>query len=392
MRTAAGILGLILTGCGVDSSQLSEAPPSFRGTVTLKPQKATLTGTPVPTTLEFTLIGRDPLSKSQTAMASVRSFDGRTEPVVTTSTATGVRFELLRLSPRGFSIDFEPFVARVRGPRVNVSGTISLMSGDVIDFTPFTGEVGIEAEPGGAELQLRSSRPSGALRPFDELELRLEQPVAMEELRELQVMENGAPLEVSFDAVFKPFSNLYRVQSSRLLEPGAKLTLAGAVSHAGAALVVPSNPQVVVETPVGGWQSTSFEARANTRTVDGAPVSPVMHVVDGAAVWRREVVPAGARQLKLWARSLAIASQAAPSGPEIILVTEAGTARVLARVDATNACKVDHFTFCSEWRELSVDVSGLSGRTAYLEATSSAQTFVAPLQSGFQLGEPAFSN
>lgn len=352
-----------------------------------------LTGTPVPTTLEFTVIGRDPLSKSQTAMTSVRALGGRTEPVVTTLTATGVSFELLRLSDGEMSIEVEPFVARVGGPRVTISGTISLISGDVIDSTPFTGEVGIKEEPGGAKLQLRSSRRSGALRPFDELELRVEQPLAREELNGLTVLENGVPVEVAVDAVFKPFSNVFRVQSTKLLEPGATLTLAGAVSHAGAALVVPSTPQVVVETPVGGWQSTSFEASASTRSGDGTPVSgTVVHIVNGAAVWRREVVPAGARQLKLWARSLAIVSESSSSGPEIIMVTEAGKAQLLARVDATTACKVDHFTFCSEWRELSVDVSSLSGRTVYLEATSSAQTFVAPLQSGFQLGEPAFSN
>lgn len=83
---------------------------------------------------------------------------------------------------------------------------------------------------------------------------------------------------------------------------------------------------------------------------DGRPpvAEPVMQVSNGAAIWRREVVPAGARRLTLWVQSLSTSGSQLVHGStaRVSVSTEPGAATVLANVEPSVGCKVDGFTFC----------------------------------------------
>ena len=74
------------------------------------------------------------------------------------------------------------------------------------------------------------------------------------------------------------------------------------------------------------------------------------------------------------------------------LVLRLGAADVLANVEPSAACNVEPFTFCSAWKEVSFDVTGLGGRTLYVEATSTERSFFEPVHEGFLVAEPHFGN
>ncbi|MDP1922780.1 MAG: hypothetical protein Q8L14_41440 [Myxococcales bacterium] len=402
MRTLLILLGVISTGCGrgdlLEPQNVAEGALHLRGRLTVSPAKKGLLNIEIPAQVDFTIVGSEPLGTSQTAFTSARRFDGMTQPVTVRPLALGATaLENLRLAQTGVSIEVENVVATVGGGAVTVRGSVSTFAGDVLDQTTFTGTLLLTREPGGANVQLRSVRPNGALRPFDELEVRVEQPVSSSDLTNLTVLQNGTPITVSVLATSTPFTNVFRVRANELMLPGARLTLAGDVSHGQVALTVPSAPQVKVEDVVGGgWQSTSFEERGKPKPVaaDAPPAAgPLMQVSNGASIWRREVVPPTARRLTLWVQSLST-SQQAPYGAtaKVAASTQPGSATVLAGVEPSHACKVDHFSLCSAWTEVSYDVSGLTGRTLYLEANSTVPAQLGNLFDGFQVAEPHFEN
>lgn len=403
MRTVLMIFLVVTAGCGrdglIDPQTFEEAPLHLRGTLSLSPQKKGLLNIEIPTRVEFTIVGSEPASVPQTGFTSLRRFDAMTDEVTLTPMALGATsLERLNLTQPGVSIAIDKVVATIGGASVAVSGTVSTFAGDVVDQTPFTGTLALTKEVGGAKVQLRSVRPSGALRPFDELEVRAEQPLSVSDLAQLKVLQNGAPITFAMLTGSRPFTNVFRIRATELMASGARLSLGGSAGHGGVAMVIPSEPQVKVEDVVGGWQSTSFEARGDARMLvgDGRPpvAEPVMQVSNGAAIWRREVVPAGARRLTLWVQSLSTSGSQLVHGStaRVSVSTEPGAATVLANIQPSVGCKVDGFTFCSAWTEVSFDVTALAGRTLFLEASSTMPSFFGPVHDGFQVAEPHFGN
>lgn len=387
-------------GCGrIEPQTFEEGPLHLRGTLTLSPQKKSLLNLEIPTRVEMTIVGFEPANVRQTAFTSLRRFDATTDEVTVGPAPLGATsLERLRLTQPGVTISIEKAVTKLGGEAVQVSGTVMTSAGDVLDETTFTGTLALAKETGGAKVQLRSVRPSGALRPFDELEIRAEQPLSASDLAQLKVLQNGAPVVFAIGAGSRPFTNVFRIRATELMVSGARLSLGGAVTHDDVALVVPSEPQVKVEDVVGGWQFTSFEARGTTMTVmgDGPPVAePLVQVANGATTWRREIVPTGARRLTLWVRGLSSGNGqqvAGGSTARVAVSTVPGAANVLANVETSVACKVDPFTFCSAWREVSFDVSALGGHTLFVEASSTAPSFFGPVHDGFLVAEPHFGN
>ncbi|MBL8933236.1 MAG: hypothetical protein JNM69_01705 [Archangium sp.] len=370
----------------------------MRGTLTLSPQKKSALNVEIPTRVELTIVGSAPVTMQQTAITTLRRFDAMPDEVTVRPMALGATsLEHLRLSQPGVTITIDQAVAKIGGEAVNVSGTVMTSAGDVIDQTTFTGTFALAKETGGSKLQLRSVRPSGALRPFDELDVRAEQPLAVADLSQLKVLQNGVPITFAMQTGSRPFTNLFRIRATELMVPGARLTLGGAVTHGDVAMVVPSEPQVKVEEVVGGWQFTSFEPRGTVKTLvgSGAPVAdPLVQVANGATTWRREVVPAGARRLTLWVQALASTEGPMLAGTpaRVTVSTVPGAGNVLAEVEPSVACSIDTFTFCSAWKEVSFDVSTLGGRSLYVEASSTAPSFFAPVHAGFLVAEPRFGN
>lgn len=389
-------------GCGrielTDPQTFEEGPLHLGGTLTLNPQKKSLLNLEIPTRVEMTIVGFEPVTVRQTAFASLRRFDATTDEVTVGPAALGATsLERLRLTQPGVTISIEKAVTKLGGEAVQVSGTVMTSAGDVLDQTTFTGTLALTKETGGAKLQLRSVRPSGALRPFDELEVRAEQPLSVSDLAQLKVSQNGAPVVFAMETGSRPFTNVFRLRASELMASGARLSLGGAVGHGGVTMVVPSEPQVKVEDVVGGWQFTSFEPQGTVKPVmgDGPPVAePLVQVANGATTWRRELVPAGARRLTLWVRGLSTGNGQVAGGStaRVAVSTVPGAANVLANVETSVACKVDAFTFCSAWREVSFDVSALGGRTIFVEASSTAPSFFGPVHDGFLVAEPHFGN
>lgn len=402
MRMVLPVLFVVAMGCGrdgfIDPQTFEEGPLHLRGTLTLSPQKKSLLNIEIPTRVELTVVGSEPATVQQTAFTSLRRFDAMTDEVTVTPMALGATsLENLRLTQPGVTITIDKVVAKIGGEAVNVSGTVMTSGGDVIDQTSFTGTFALAKETGGAKLQLRSVRPSGALRPFDELDIRVEQPLSVSDLGQLKVLQNGAPITFAMQTGSRPFTNLFRIRATELMVPGARLSLGGSVGHGGVAMVIPSEPQVKVEDVVGGWQFTSFEPQGTVKTLvgDGPPVADALvQVANGATTWRREVVPAGAQRLTLWVQALSSSGGQAVHGStaRVAVSTVPGAGNVLANVEPSIACKVDTFTFCSAWREVSFDVSALSGRTLYVEASSTAPSFFGPVHDGFLVAEPHFGN
>lgn len=389
-------------GCGRDGllepQTFEEGALHLRGTLTLNAQKKSVLNLEIPARAEFTILGAAPANSPQTAFTSLRRFDAMTDEVAVKPAALGATsLEHLRLTQTGITISIDQVVAKIGGDAVNVSGTVMTSAGDVFDQTSFTGTLALAKETGGAKVQLRSVRPSGALRPFDELDIRVEQPLSVSDLAELKVLQNGAPITFAMQTGSQPFTNQFRIRATELMTPGARLSLGGAVVHEGAPLMIPTEPQVKVEDVVGGWQSTSFEGsgKVQTNLSNGPPVAEaVMQVSNGAAIWRREVVPAGARRLTLWAQSLSTSGSQLVHGTtaKVAVSTVPGAATVLASVEPSLACKVDHFTFCSAWSEVTFDVSALQGKTLYLEVNSTVPSFFGSVFDGFQVAEPHFRN
>lgn len=402
MRMVLLVSVVVAMGCGrielTDPQSFEEGPLHLRGTLTLTPQKKSQLNIEIPTGVELTIVGSAPTTAPQTAFTSLRRFDATTAEVTVTPMALGATaFEKLRLSQPGVTISIEKVVAKLGGEAVNVSGSVTTSAGDVIDQTTFTGTFAVAKEPGGGKLQLRSVRPSGALRPFDQLDIRVEQPLSVSDLAQLKVLQNGAPITFAMETGSQPFTNRFRIRATELMAPGATLSLGGSVGHGGVAMAIPSEPQVKVEAVVGGWQFTSFEAQGTVKTVvgDGPPVTdPLVQVANGATTWRRELVPAGARRLTLWVRGLSSSNGqgARSAGARVAVSSVPGAADVLANVEPSAACNVEPFTFCSAWKEVSFDVTGLGGRTLYVEATSTERSFFEPVHEGFLVAEPHFGN
>jgi hypothetical protein len=165
--------------------------------------------------------------------------------------------------------------------------------------------------------------------------------------------------------------------------------------------VLPSAPQVAVETVTGGWQFTSFETRSAappSGLLAGAPTQPLQFVADGATVFRRELVPTSARRMTVWTRSLTSAPDTMPQeGGRVAMFTRPGSWVVMTDSVPAAACTLDAsalspYRACSEWKQLTLDVTALRGQALYLEVSSSRGWFFNPLSDAFLIGEPAFDS
>jgi hypothetical protein len=403
MRTTSLLAAVLVSmGCGrgaILEPQTSVGPSQlfWRGQLTVQPARASRLAVEVPSVVEFTFVGGD-VSLAQTGFVSVRRFDAATQtadvrPLGSGSFALGA----LRLVQPQVLLTLSPVTVTPGGGPITVSGRVMTTAGDVVDEFDFSGRLTVTREPGGARARLQSARPSGALRPYDALELRFEQPVSLAWLSGVRIDAAGAPITFQLMPGSLTYSNRWRLAPTSLLEASAALTLEGEV---GGAVVLPNEPQVRVEALGEGWQFTSFEPGRQTPPstwVVGAPTQPVTLVRDGAAAFRRLDVPPSARRLTLWARALttADANRAGVPGSSVRVVTTPGSftewmTAASATTCALPAVDLAPFKGCTGWQQLQLDVTALQGQPLFLDVSSRAPSFFEPVGDAFLVGEPAF--
>lgn len=404
MRLVIGCLIGILAGCGrgalIDPQEFTVGPSKplqWRLELEVTPERTSRLNVPIPKTVFGTVVGALPAAMEQDAVASARHFDSPASRVRAALEGTTARLVGLTLSrdfgSQGVVFSVDRVEAVVGGPWVEVNGRVMTTAGDVGDQLSFVGRLRISEEPGGAGLRLGPVREGKPVRPFDELELCAEQPLAAEDLATLELVSDGVPLSFTVSSP-TALATCHRLRTRSFLWPASRLTLRGVVLRAGKAMRVPNEPQVRVAEDGVGWQ---LEAAARTTSLvdlldSPSPIPAPLAVTHGATAFIRLGVPSAAGTLSLWAAPVSSTQQAPTERTSRVrLFTAPGESTTVFEARAPNRCGKDvAYPYCGAWTQLSIDVSTLRGRALYLEVPSRQAWFFEPDSDGFLVGTPEF--